>query len=91
VVIILIVLLVGTILLFKSKPSGFIPTEDEGRIYITYDLPEASSTERTVAVLHQMMRYAWTVRLRLALCCPGWTERSEFCHQIKQRYHICSA
>jgi len=55
VVIILICIVVGTILLFKGKPTGFIPTEDEGRIYITFDLPEGSSTERTVTVLHQMM------------------------------------
>ncbi|MCJ8211517.1 multidrug efflux RND transporter permease subunit [Mucilaginibacter sp. RS28] len=56
VIIILICLIVGTVFLFKSKPSGFIPTEDEGRIYITYDLPEASSTGRTVAVLNSMMK-----------------------------------
>jgi len=42
-------------LLFENKPTGFIPLEDDGRIYVTYDLPEASSTQRTVAVLHQMM------------------------------------
>ncbi|GAA4090429.1 multidrug efflux RND transporter permease subunit [Mucilaginibacter panaciglaebae] len=55
VVIILICIIVGTILLFKGKPTGFIPVEDEGRVYITFDLPEGSSTQRTVAVLHQMM------------------------------------
>ncbi|GAB3912946.1 efflux RND transporter permease subunit [Mucilaginibacter boryungensis] len=55
VIIILVCIIVGTIMLFKGKPTGFIPTEDEGRIYITYDLPEASSTERTVAILNQMM------------------------------------
>jgi HAE1 family hydrophobic/amphiphilic exporter-1 len=55
VVIMLICIVVGTILLFKSKPTGFIPTEDEGRIYITYDLPEASSTQRSVSRLHEMM------------------------------------
>ncbi|QKJ30894.1 multidrug efflux RND transporter permease subunit [Mucilaginibacter mali] len=55
VIIILVCIVVGTIMLFKQKPTGFIPTEDEGRIYITYDLPEASSTERTVAILNQMM------------------------------------
>jgi HAE1 family hydrophobic/amphiphilic exporter-1 len=55
VIIILVCIVVGTIFLFKGKPTGFIPTEDEGRIYITYDLPEASSTERTVAVLSAMM------------------------------------
>ncbi len=55
VIIILICIVIGTILLFKKKPSGFIPLEDDGRLYITYDLPEAASTQRTVAVLHQMM------------------------------------
>ncbi|RYU92020.1 multidrug efflux RND transporter permease subunit [Mucilaginibacter terrigena] len=54
-VIILVCIVVGTVLLFKGKPSGFIPLEDEGRVYVTYDLPEGSSTERTVAVLHEMM------------------------------------
>ncbi|EHQ30256.1 efflux RND transporter permease subunit [Mucilaginibacter paludis] len=55
VVVILICIIVGAILLFKNKPAGFIPTEDDGRIYITFDLPEASSTERTVNVIHKMM------------------------------------
>ncbi|PTQ94856.1 HAE1 family hydrophobic/amphiphilic exporter-1 [Mucilaginibacter yixingensis] len=62
VVVILVCIIVGTILLFAHKPTGFIPTEDEGRIYITYDLPEASSTERTVATLHQMMDTLKTVK-----------------------------
>ncbi|MGN6637360.1 MAG: efflux RND transporter permease subunit, partial [Mucilaginibacter sp.] len=55
IIIILLCIIVGAILLFKSKPTGFIPVEDEGRIYVTYDLPEASSTQRSVAVLHEMM------------------------------------
>jgi hydrophobe/amphiphile efflux-1 (HAE1) family protein len=55
VIIILVCIIVGTVLLFKGKPSGFIPLEDEGRVYVTYDLPEGASTERTVTVLHQMM------------------------------------
>ncbi len=53
--VILICIIVGTVFLFMKKPSGFIPLEDDGRIYITYDLPEASSTQRTVAVLTQIM------------------------------------
>ena len=55
VIIILVCIVIGTILLFKKKPSGFIPLEDDGRLYITYDLPEAASTQRTVTVLNQMM------------------------------------
>jgi hydrophobe/amphiphile efflux-1 (HAE1) family protein len=54
-IIVLLCIVVGTILLFKNKPTGFIPLEDDGRIYVTYDLPEASSTQRTVTVLHQVM------------------------------------
>lgn len=55
VLIILICIMVGTVMLFRGKPTGFIPTEDEGRVYITFDLPESSSTERTIAVMTEMM------------------------------------
>lgn len=54
-VILLICLFAGTVLLFKEKPKGFIPTEDEGRIFITYELPEASSTAQSVATLSKIM------------------------------------
>ncbi len=56
VIIILVCIIAATIVLFSRKPSGFIPLEDDGRIYVTYDLPEGSSTERTVTVLHEMMK-----------------------------------
>jgi HAE1 family hydrophobic/amphiphilic exporter-1 len=55
VMIILLCIMVGTLMLFRSKPTGFIPTEDDGRLFITFDLPESSSTERTVKVLGEMM------------------------------------
>jgi hydrophobe/amphiphile efflux-1 (HAE1) family protein len=55
VLIILICMVIGTLFLFKGKPTGFIPTEDDGRVYITFDLPESSSTERTIAVMTEMM------------------------------------
>ena len=55
VVIILVCIVVGAGLLFRSKPSGFLPTEDEGRIIITFNLPEGASTGRTVQVLQGMM------------------------------------
>ncbi|PUZ26231.1 hydrophobe/amphiphile efflux-1 family RND transporter [Chitinophaga parva] len=48
-------IIVAAYFLFASKSTGFIPTEDDGRIYITFDLPESSSTERTVTLLRQMM------------------------------------
>jgi hydrophobe/amphiphile efflux-1 (HAE1) family protein len=56
VIIILVCVVIGTVLLFKYKPSGFIPLEDDGRLYITYDIPEAASTQRTVSDLNKMMK-----------------------------------
>ena len=55
VLVLLMCLYAGTLLLFRNKPTGFIPTEDEGRVYITFELPEASSTERSLEVLDTMM------------------------------------
>ena len=56
VIILLICICLGAFLLFRSKPSGFIPQEDEGRLYITYELPEASSTTRSITTLNKMMK-----------------------------------
>ncbi|MGA0555111.1 efflux RND transporter permease subunit [Larkinella sp. VNQ87] len=56
VLILLACLFVGTGLLFKSKPTGFIPTEDEGRVIITFEIPEAASTARSLQVLNQIMK-----------------------------------
>jgi len=53
--IILLCIFIGTFFLFKSKPTGFIPTEDEGRLLITYELPEASSTSRSLVTLNTIM------------------------------------
>ena len=53
--IMLVVVYFGTVLLFMNKPTGFIPSEDEGRIYVSFELPEAASSSRTVDVLERMM------------------------------------
>jgi len=55
VVVILVCICVGTFLLFKSKPSGFVPPEDGGRLYVTYTIPEASSTTQSVKVMEKLM------------------------------------
>ncbi len=55
VIIILIVIYAVTVGLFNVKPTGFIPNEDEGRLYITYQLPEGASTTRSVDVLKRIM------------------------------------
>jgi len=56
VVILLLCIGIGTFFLFKFKPTGFIPTEDEGRVYITYELPESASTARSLEVLNKIMK-----------------------------------
>ena len=56
--VVLIVLLLffgATVLLFVQKPTGFVPTEDEGRLFVTYQLPDAASTDRTLEVTDQAM------------------------------------
>jgi len=55
VIILLLCIGIGAYLLFKNKPAGFIPSEDEGRIYVTYQLPEASSTTQSVDVINKLM------------------------------------
>jgi HAE1 family hydrophobic/amphiphilic exporter-1 len=49
-------LFVGLFFLFKNKPSGFIPTEDEGRLFVTYEMPEATSTTRSITMIKDIMR-----------------------------------
>jgi HAE1 family hydrophobic/amphiphilic exporter-1 len=56
VVIILLCICVGAYLLFKAKPSGFVPSEDGGRLFVTYQLPDASSTVQSVNVMNQLMQ-----------------------------------
>jgi HAE1 family hydrophobic/amphiphilic exporter-1 len=56
VIILLICIGVGTFFLFRYKPTGFIPNEDLGRVQITYELPEASSTIQSVELINKLMK-----------------------------------
>ena len=56
IVILLICLCVGTYFLFQAKPSGFIPSEDDGNLYVTFQLPEASSTAQSTLVMQKLMK-----------------------------------
>ncbi|MDR3716643.1 MAG: efflux RND transporter permease subunit [Puia sp.] len=60
-IVLLACIVVGDIFLFKNKPTGFIPTEDDGRVYVSYEIPEAGSTTRSLTVLDSMMHLAQTV------------------------------
>ncbi|RQP16159.1 multidrug efflux RND transporter permease subunit [Parapedobacter defluvii] len=50
-IILLVCIYVGTIGLFTSKPTGFIPTEDAGVFMVGVTLPEGASSERTANLL----------------------------------------
>ena len=56
VVILLICVCIGTYFLFTSKPTGFIPSEDDGNLYVTYQLPPASSTAQSVEIMSKLMK-----------------------------------
>ncbi len=55
VMVMMVCLFVGLFFMFKAKPSGFIPTEDEGRLYVTYEMPEGTSTSRNIAMMKDLM------------------------------------
>lgn len=56
ILVLLVVIFVGLFFLFKAKPTGFIPQEDEGRLYLTYEMQEGASTTRSVAMLTEIQR-----------------------------------
>jgi HAE1 family hydrophobic/amphiphilic exporter-1 len=60
VIILLVCVYAGTFGLFRNKPTGFIPTEDEGRLFVTFELPQAASSTRTIAVLKEISEHLRT-------------------------------
>ncbi|TDO25137.1 efflux RND transporter permease subunit [Sediminibacterium goheungense] len=54
VLVMMVCLFAGLYILFKNKPSGFIPTEDEGRLFVTYEMPEGTSTTRNIALMKEL-------------------------------------
>src|SRR5476649_391632 len=56
IVILLLCVCIGAYFLFESKPSGFIPSEDDGNLYVTYQLPPASSTAQSVNIMTKLMK-----------------------------------
>src|SRR6202000_1022932 len=54
--ILLICICIGTYFLFQGKPSGFIPSEDDGNLYVTFQLPPASSTAQSVQLMSKLMK-----------------------------------
>jgi hydrophobic/amphiphilic exporter-1 (mainly G- bacteria), HAE1 family len=56
IIILLVCVCIGAYFLFQTKASGFIPSEDDGNLYVTFQLPPASSTAQSVAVMQQLMK-----------------------------------
>jgi HAE1 family hydrophobic/amphiphilic exporter-1 len=59
---VLLGLCVATYFLFRVEPTGFVPTEDEGRIFVTFELPEAAANSRTLEVMEEMMEILDTIQ-----------------------------
>ena len=56
IIILLLCLCAGAYFMFAQKPTGFIPSEDDGNVYVTYQLPPASSTAQAVDVMQKLMK-----------------------------------
>jgi len=56
IVILLVCVCIGAYFLFETKPTGFIPSEDDGNLYVTFQLPPASSTIASVNVMSSLMK-----------------------------------
>lgn len=54
--VILLAILVGVYGLFRALPTGFVPSEDQGYLFINVQLPNAASLERTQQALDTVSR-----------------------------------
>jgi multidrug efflux pump len=48
------VIIAGLVFLFRTIPTGFVPEEDKGTMFVAIDLPPAASNERTLEVLKKV-------------------------------------
>jgi HAE1 family hydrophobic/amphiphilic exporter-1 len=51
VMVMMVVLFVGLFFLFRTKPTGFLPVEDEKRVQIIYEMAEGTSTTRNIEMM----------------------------------------
>ena len=56
VMVMMVCLFVGLFFLFKNKPTGFIPTEDEKRVLIAYEMAEGTSTTRNNEMMAELQK-----------------------------------
>jgi hydrophobic/amphiphilic exporter-1 (mainly G- bacteria), HAE1 family len=62
VMVMMVCLFVGLFFMFKNKPTGFIPTEDEKRMYVAYEMPEGTSTKRNIEMQLEIQRRIQSIR-----------------------------
>jgi HAE1 family hydrophobic/amphiphilic exporter-1 len=60
IIILLLCIGAGAYFMFQAKPSGFIPSEDDGNLYVTFQLPPAASTAASVDVMNKLMHVIGT-------------------------------
>ncbi|WP_258100237.1 efflux RND transporter permease subunit [Marinoscillum pacificum] len=56
VLVMMVVLVVGLVYMFQTKPTGFVPTEDEKRMYVAYEMPEGTSTKRNIELQLELQK-----------------------------------
>jgi len=62
VIVMMVCIVVGLFFLFKAKPTGFVPNEDQGYMFVAYELPEGTSTARNIAAIHKMIDTLSTIK-----------------------------
>ncbi len=61
VIILLVCIGIATFFLFRNKPTGFIPNEDLGRLMVTYEMAEGTSTTQSVELIKKLMNVVGNV------------------------------
>jgi HAE1 family hydrophobic/amphiphilic exporter-1 len=56
VMVMMVCLFAGLYFLFSSKPTGFLPVEDEKRVMVTYEMAEGTSTTRNIEMLLELTK-----------------------------------
>ena len=68
----------------RDKPTGFIPSEDDGNLYVTYQLPPASSTAQSVEIMSKLMKVVASTPGGGPLYCRTiWSQRGDQCQQFE--------
>lgn len=71
---VIVVAIIGTVLLTKNIPGGFVPNEDEGYFMVNIELPEGSSLQRTDAVVKKVERIIAKLEgVKYATAIPGYS------------------